>query len=596
MNEVSNNGAILIATEPCFKCVIFTNDGSSGTPSDGASTSLLSVAAPSMIAAAASAMLQVPEDNKRIGKEMIQSLSFVNVSKLAPRLRHSLDMTWMQELNWTDYQVSIFSQETLEGRPRKRNRRALQIVMEEDEDKKSANESDTHEKERTQINMDEDTLQRMELISQMNPKGLEQRLMDAFDSVKLKSTTNATNSTSTRTSHAKKLQPYQQSLLFLKRAEAIVQELMSAMVQEQRRRRQVNMQNRSITKDQGPKEGSQRSIRHFQALLGELPSVETLLDVLRGDLLDINHSLTQLKITYHDEANRDHLLICNLHLHKFPLVGPTWTCDLPCEFNPCWTSASSSLSMHHMQDTANGATKQTNKTNGSGSGLLYSCIHQFISLVTKYQPLWNELDDLDAHAWVLEPSLPSLRSCVERRIALRPGLSTHFILDPEDVRSIPLSLRLVGGGGSGESAFDLRKRYRAYISHEGGGPIHPKDKDMYPQETDKNVWSYEKSVRSNIETCFGFPLPSPDTTDKADFIAECGICYTHHLPLEEEHNKEGRNQGQGTKEAFMVPNVLCGNPKCGRSYHETCLFEWLHSLLLPDIYRHVHTSTVYSPQ
>ena len=78
-----------------------------------------------------------------------------------------------------------------------------------------------------------------------------------------------------------------------------------------------------------------------------------------------------------------------------------------------------------------------------------------------------------------------------------------------------------------------------------------------------------------IETCFGVPLPSPDTTDKADFIAECGICYTHHLPLEEESN-----QGQGTKEAFMVPNVLCGNPKCGRSYHETCLFEWLHSL--PD--------------
>ena len=125
----------------------------------------------------------------------------------------------------------------------------------------------------------------------------------------------------------------------------------------------------------------------------------------------------------------------------------------------------------------------------------------------------------------------------------------------------------MGGGGSGESAFDLKKRYRAYISHEGG-PIHPKDKDMHPQETDKNVWSDEKSVRSNIETCFGFPLPSPDTTDTADFIAECGICYTHHLPLEEESN-----QGQGTKEAFMVPNVLCGNPKCGRSYHETCLFE-----------------------
>jgi hypothetical protein len=100
----------------------------------------------------------------------------------------------------------------------------------------------------------------------------------------------------------------------------------------------------------------------------------------------------------------------------------------------------------------------------------------------------------------------------------------------------------VGGGGSGESAFDLKKRYRAYISHEGG-PIHPKDKDMHPQETDKNVWSDEKSVRSTIEKCFVFPLPSPDTTDKADFIAECGILLLH-APLALGGRKQSRARNE----------------------------------------------------
>ena len=100
-----------------------------------------------------------------------------------------------------------------------------------------------------------------------------------------------------------------------------------------------------------------------------------------------------------------------------------------------------------------------------------------------------------------------------------------------------------------------------------------------------SIWSENKSIRSNVEACFGFPLPSPETTEKADFIAEFGMCHTRRLPLEEDDDDKQSNTSQGQqggKEAlFLVPNVLCENSKCGIRYHETCLFEWLYSSL-PD--------------
>ena len=552
MNPFSNE-AILIATEPCLKCVIFIHPRNLQSHGSGTISLILSITAPAM---ALEPNLSI-ENHGQIGRAMIQSLSFLNVGALASRLS-PLNENVMQDLK----EVSIFLEST-EGPPRKRHRRALEIASDDEESDHSS-----------EVNMEEDVIEedirhQLQIISQMNPKGLEQRLMDAFDSVTFSRGSKSSEVSDVSTNPLK----YKPIMLYLKRAEAIVRELTSAMHQQETRRKRQR-KTLAPVKDEGSMEGSQRSPRHFQALLEALPQVETLLDRDKGDLLDINDSLTQLTITYHDGAGRHHLLIGNLHVKSFPLVGPSWTCDLPCEFNPSWASASTLA--HTIKQGAGSGGSSIVGSSGSGR-LLHACVRQFIGCITKYQPLWNELDDLDAHAWVLEPSLPSLRSCAERRVALRPGLSIHFKLDPEDVRSIPLSLRLVGGGdgdGDGESAFDLRKRYREYISNEVGPSSDVKEKGT-------NMWSGNKSIRSNIEVCFGFPLPSPETTEKADFIAECGICYTHRLPLEEDDEKQSNSQGQQSrKEAFLVPNVLCGNSKCGRSYHETCLFEWLYSL--PD--------------
>eukprot|EP00976_Prorocentrum_cordatum_P012508 250610-Prorocentrum_minimum.AAC.2 len=46
-----------------------------------------------------------------------------------------------------------------------------------------------------------------------------------------------------------------------------------------------------------------------------------------------------------------------------------------------------------------------------------------------YQALWDGLDDLDAHAWVLEPELPP-RGATHRRLALGGHTSLTLDLNP----------------------------------------------------------------------------------------------------------------------------------------------------------------------
>ena len=92
--------------------------------------------------------------------------------------------------------------------------------------------------------------------------------------------------------------------------------------------------------------------------------------------------------------------------------------------------------------------------------------------------------------------------------------------------------------------------------------------------TNQKLWSEERSIRENLELWFGTPLPSPlaPTTEKSDFLVECGICYTHRLPIEEEdESNEVGDEGP-------LPEAKCSNSNCNRHYHESCLFEWLHSL------------------
>jgi len=100
----------------------------------------------------------------------------------------------------------------------------------------------------------------------------------------------------------------------------------------------------------------------------------------------------------------------------------------------------------------------------------------------------------------------------------------------------------------------------------------------------RHRWSTKRSIRENLEICFGSPLPSPATSEKADFVTECGICYVHHLPSSEDTTTTTTSDGDDAKDdsatttTMIIPTIMCKNPSCARSYHESCLFEWLHSL------------------
>ena len=51
-----------------------------------------------------------------------------------------------------------------------------------------------------------------------------------------------------------------------------------------------------------------------------------------------------------------------------------------------------------------------------GCGLA-AALRQFEAALARHQQLWDSLDDLDAHAWVVEPSAPQRRRVHTRRCA-----------------------------------------------------------------------------------------------------------------------------------------------------------------------------------
>jgi E3 ubiquitin-protein ligase FANCL len=370
-----------------------------------------------------------------------------------------------------------------------------------------------------------------------------------------------------------------------------------------------------------------------------------------------NVDITSLSITCHDNSMRCHMW----HVELYPQV--VLTVDLPVEFGIENIVNSSNSSNNSINNNSNKSKNNNDNNNqrpirlerwweddndnrssptttsfddlttatATTTTLLLPRIQQCFEItINKYQPLFNELDDIDANFWILEPTLPSRRCNVERRIALwEGGASLVIVLDPEYPRSVPVLVRFLGvtmstmkaaasaGCGQGitsaiskngnESSstvntgnngiVDWRVSFAEFISDEedekeeekGSAERGIKKKTNNLQQQYKNdsaldsngttkttiqkcKWSDERSVRENLELWFGSSLPSPlvsSTTDKSDFLVECGICYTHRLPCEDDN-------GEG--EEGPLPEIKCNNPSCSRHYHESCLFEWLHSL------------------
>jgi len=371
---------------------------------------------------------------------------------------------------------------------------------------------------------------------------------------------------------------------FLVRSEAVMCELLSAVQQQLRKEKSQssisggtdrnNSRKRKASSGQSASSLSPPPLKYYSSLarqLSVLQSMATVTDVSLHKQSSANSSssgdettpadLTSLSVTCLDDQKRSH----TWHAELYPSI--VLTMDMPSEF----VLEDKNIRLDKWWEDGN--------TIRSNTETLPRIQHHFEQALVKYQPLFNELDDLDAHLWILEPSLPARRCSVERRIALwEGGASMVIVLDPENARGVPVMTRFLGvtkatmlaaANASGENnsreVVDWRTSFATFVAEDN----EQEDLKKKSHENNAKRWSEERSIRENLELWFGSPLPSPlvPSTDKSDFLVECGICYTHRLPTED-----------GSADDGPLPEAKCSNPSCNRHYHESCLFEWLHSL------------------
>lgn len=112
------------------------------------------------------------------------------------------------------------------------------------------------------------------------------------------------------------------------------------------------------------------------------------LDGLWNQLGSINPSLTSLQLNFKDSCKRLHTIDIKLP-NLYPKIAPICYIEAPEEVNFEW------------------------KENFN----LKNILSQFSDAVEKYNPLWEQLDDLDSNTWILEPDKPSYAISM-RRISL----------------------------------------------------------------------------------------------------------------------------------------------------------------------------------
>ncbi len=572
-----NNQAYLIAKTPNLQCILFTDDFGP--------------------------IFVESEPLPNIDKPCISSLALIDVERLitlSPALaRSSVSNSTLSirdnflEMSICDCCVPIFAADSSDLRSTSTS--TTNISRSKAKKKHDGGGGTISTCSNNEQNLDEESSQNLLLIEIQNLRGLQERLLDASIAI-----TKDTDS------------PKGSIEMFLSRSENIVQEFVSTLTQYRQRKKELSSRKRPRTCigdiDDDDCLFCEKSILYYRSLYEQCSQIENLFsqNANRGgdsteqnsNILDINKELKKVSILYHDEESRPHELVMELS-DKFPVETPVLTTDLPLKFiAPSFTKqGEKSTSKEHHNGTLllkDPPLYEKDPTDFFGTtSLLPSIFHHFQTTITKLQPFWQEMDDIDSNCLILEPSLPARRSYVERRIALSESISIHLVFDPENPRSSPLSMRL--SGAASEEILLLRKAYQNYVTrgkNDGMSKI-PRSKMNQNDENNSDLpyggevndnnqrrmtgWDDQIGIRTNLERCFDLTLPSPINRDEnLDFVNECGICYSHHLldvDDHEDHNHAGPSHGDST-----YPNISCSNKNCERKYHKTCLLEWLQSL------------------
>ncbi|KAH0786481.1 E3 ubiquitin-protein ligase FANCL [Histomonas meleagridis] len=160
---------------------------------------------------------------------------------------------------------------------------------------------------------------------------------------------------------------------------------------------------------------------------------------------------------------------------------------------------------------------------------LVSIIEIIKDQIPLFEPLWSQLEELDREAFVIEPREPSLNCCI-RRIVLTNQVQLQLELSPKRPMHPPKVVFI----GAEEQSQQMREKYQ------------------------KGKWRIDISLMKNIENILEMKLPKRDSEEMQETDFDCGICYLERLGGE-------------------LPEIICGNPKCAKRFHRSCLSDWLRT-------------------
>eukprot|EP00041_Stephanoeca_diplocostata_P011740 m.194357 g.194357 ORF g.194357 m.194357 type:complete len:426 (+) comp18647_c0_seq3:176-1453(+) len=232
-----------------------------------------------------------------------------------------------------------------------------------------------------------------------------------------------------------------------------------------------------------------------------------------------------------DEDSREHIVGIKL-TSRYPKAPPEVVVDLPQPFVLLWPPPPfvKRTDSDEDEDQASSTGRRVRPRFGV-SGLAF-VVEQFRGVVRQLQPLWRELERFDTSTWVLDPVSPARRD-VMRRVVVCKNTSIQISLDPNYPTALP------------ESKF-LGPEHTV-------GPL----KDKFSRNASK--WNPEDTVKHNLEMVLEREFIAKTSAEAVDFTMECGICYAYDL--------DG-----------AIPEKVCEDRRCARSFHESCLFEYIRGL------------------
>lgn len=256
----------------------------------------------------------------------------------------------------------------------------------------------------------------------------------------------------------------------------------------------------------------------------QLEDIET--DSQRPNTITLSPDLSTLTLIGVDKENRNLELV--LDLTEFPANAAVRSSPIPVSLQNQGHLGNESI-----------AGKKRRRTEKITIPSLYK---EFCTQVECCQALWNELEDIDRNVWILEASFSKEDSnkC-KRSIYLDEGAKLDITLNPLRPTEKPSKMNFIGS------------RCHTF-------------KKMYEEST---AWSKHRSVRENLEMCFGKSLAKPDykpqnpVNNVSSKCLDCAICF-----------------GSTVESDDPAPSsvVNCENEQCSRCYHAHCLEKWLSTL------------------